>query len=310
MSQVRVQTLERVNLEVPTRKLSSVVVETEQYEKLSVARRILDFVWLPIMWLLAFLKPVGVFFVKLSTPGRLIRRFSASYKALELIYTYSWDSSAGRSWIDRIFSCIWLNIRSAKGTRNRLKLVKKLITEATLSLGKSQVNVISLGAGSARAIVEVAAELRAKDTTLWGKLVDRSQQAVLCSKDLAQELGVFEQVTWAKKRIEDWVDSCNGFEPDIIEMVGIMDYLNNKEAQELVGRIFEIMSNGSYFLVGNIRKNPDRIFLTRVVNWPMIYRDAEDLLKILEVAGFSKTHCHTLYEPLKIHTVILAQKVS
>ena len=101
--------------------------------------------------------------IRYSKMSRNIKRLRASYQALEMMYTYKWKTTEGRNILDRVIT--HLNQRffilNCRAVRNRLRLVKKELKRAILSLRKKEITIISLGAGSARAIIEVLAALKA-----------------------------------------------------------------------------------------------------------------------------------------------------
>ena len=90
-------------------------------------------------------------------------------------------------------------------------------------------------------------------------------------------------------------------QPNIIEMVGFLDYRMDNQAIRLFQRIRRLLPVGGFFLTCNINKNPEKVFLDWVLLWPMIYRTKEEVQLILEKGGFHKNII--FYEPLKIHSI-------
>jgi len=61
------------------------------------------------------------------------------------------------------------------------------------------------------------------------------------------------------------------FKPNIVEMIGFMDYRPLKQAIALVKRIYNILPNGGKFLTANMIPNPEQYFMKWVINWSMTY---------------------------------------
>jgi hypothetical protein len=57
-----------------------------------------------------------------------------------------------------------------------------------------------------------------------------------------------------------------------------------------------------------IRKNREKIFLDRVLIWPMIYRSEEEFADLLIHGGFTAGEIRLVYEPFKIHGIAVCRK--
>jgi len=246
------------------------------------------------------------FFVKLSNVGQKIKAAAATYRALEMIYTYSWKSTQGEKFWDRLFTHILLNFTNAKAVRNRLLFVKQEIKEAISSFEKDEVHIMSLGSGSARAIIEALSEAPNSDKRYTATLVDRNSDALAYSQRLAEEKGVLEKIAVEKGLLEEFVRNGHNHPPDIIEMVGIMDYLSEATVVKIIRETRRLLSPGGIFITCNISDNSERTFLERVLGWKMIYRRPEDLCRILTKAGFEQPKIIT--EPLGIHIIAIGKK--
>ncbi len=272
------------------------------YERQSFWQFLFSFLLIPLV----SIPFVGnVLFVKLSKYGRNIKRFAAKYKALELIYTYSRQSAKKRSIFDRIFTHFLLNFKNAKAVRNRLRLVEQELELILSSFDKQEVHLMSLGSGSARAIIETLQRVNGNgkyNTTF----VDRSKSALRYSQALAQENGVASSITWVQGMLEEFVKNGRSHPPDVVEMVGIMDYFDDATAKAVIGEIYKLLNPGGILITCNIRKNSEEKFLTKVLEWPMVYREPNDLAEIMELSGFRDYKI--IYEPLGIHGLVIAKK--
>ncbi len=273
------------------------------YEKVGVVRRMIIFLWLPLV----SIPLIGNFlFIRLSNLGRTIKRFSATYKALEIIYTYSWKTTTGKGMLERVLTHILLQFMNAKAVRNRLKLVKQELRQAILSLNNQEIHIMSLGSGSARAIIEVLSEETGHNRKYTATLVDQSRSALRHSRELAEENGILPNIILVRGMLEEFTENSHNHPPDIVEMVGILDYFDKETAIRVISEIYRLLSPRGVLITCNIRTNPEKRFLTRILGWSMIYREPEELSQILLEAGFECPQI--ISEPLGIHILAVARK--
>lgn len=263
------------------------------------------------VWFISQFPTIGKFlFMEHSHRGRKIRKYAATHKALELVYTYSWDGNGRYGLTEQILTHILFNFKNAKALRNRIRLVNKGLKQIILDSIKIPDTIISLGSGSARDLVEVMAELRNK---LVGHrprilLVDRSRSALRYSEAMIREYKVGDVADWilVHAKIEDFIQDAQE-KADVVLVIGVTDYLEKRKAVEMVSRIYErILRPGGTLFTSNIIPNRERRFLDCVLDWPMIYRDEREVGEIMSESGFE--NFRLLYEPLKIHGVAIARK--
>jgi hypothetical protein len=271
---------------------------------------------LPLMWLLtlyvmikkAVFKLLGrsrpsinsVWFDGFGPYNRSIKDGAASWRALDIIYNYQFGSSS-------IIDDFWIGMMNAQAVRNRFKLARQEVRRAIMALGnQKEVRLMSLACGSAEAVIEVMAEFKAKGVTIRTLLVDVDQTALDYACELAEHRGVLAQLQTYKSSAAQVVKLARGFKPHIVEMLGLLDYIPRDKAVRLVTKIRESLEPKGIFLTCNITTNVERHFLKWVINWQMIYRNAGDLVEIARKAGFIEYRL--IYEPLKIHGLLIAQK--
>lgn len=263
------------------------------------------------VWFVSQFPTIGKFlFMDHSHRGRKIRKYAATHKALELIYTYTWDGNGRYGLIEQILTHILFNFRNAKALRNRVRLVNKRLKQIILDSVKIPDTIISLGSGSARDLVEVVAELRSKLTGCRPRilLVDRSRSALHYSEAMIKEYKVGDVADWilVHAKIEDFIQNPQE-RADIVLTIGIMDYLEEKPAVEMISRIYDkLLRPDGILFASNIVHNGERKFLDHVLNWQMVYRSEKEIGEIISKSGFE--NFRILFEPLKIHGVIIANK--
>ena len=271
-------------------------------ENASVSQRVVCRLILPLIscWIGQLL------FIKGSALGRRIKKYAATYRALEDIYTYSRSDSKGKSFFERLFTDILLHFVNAKGVRNRLRIIEQELLKLIFFLGKKKIHIMSLGSGSARAILETIAS-NTDGVVCEATFIDKSRAALTYSQKMAIKLGIdTTNLVWEKGLLEEFIKNGKKHPPDIVEMAGILDYFDEETAIKVIAQIYRLLLPGGAFITCNICDNPERIFLERVLDWRMIYRDENQLAIIMEKAGFDEFKI--IKEPLGIHNIAIGYK--
>ncbi|MDD5639344.1 MAG: class I SAM-dependent methyltransferase [Candidatus Pacebacteria bacterium] len=274
---------------------------------------------LPLMWLLIIYVMIKKFIYKilgLSSPkintfffdgigksSRKVKEYAASWKALDIVYNHPFPYTKD---IGNLVDEYYWNGLNCQALRNRRKLTKEELRNIILSIKKQEIKIISLACGSAEVLIEIMAELKHKGIKIKALLVDIDEDALKRAKELAKQYDLLENIETEKNSIYSIIEITNKFKPDIIEMIGFIDYLKQEDAIKLTEKIKKSLNPDGYFITCNINNNPEQYFLTWVINWPMIYRKPKDLMEIAIKAGF--TSQRIIYEPLKIHGILIAKK--
>lgn len=275
---------------------------------------------LPIMWILAFwvalkkkilgskLKINTVWFDGLSPTCREVKENATTWRALDIIYNYC--PGKDKSFEGKITD-FWNGINNIKAVRNRLRLVKKLLKQSIQKFieNKKEIKLLSIACGSAQGIIEVIKEFKEKGIFIQAIFLDRDPTAIEYSKNLAKQAGVINQITFINKSTTDLENVVHGFEPDIVEVTGLLEYRPDEKAINLLKRIYNLLAPQGILITSNISPNLERPFTYWVGNWPMIYRTPKKLSEIIITAGFRPEYCKIIQEPLKIHSVVICQKV-
>lgn len=245
-----------------------------------------------------------LWFDGLGLSGRDLKEHAASWRALDIIYNHKFGQERG---LCGLVDDFWGGMMNAQAVRNRLKLVRQEVRRAILQFSNHrEVRILSLAAGSAQGIIEVVSELKARGVQARALLLDVDQTALDYAKELARNHGVDDQIETVKASVAQVARVSRDFRPQIIEMLGLLDYIPRDKAIRLVGKIRECLEPKGIFLTCNICPNLERHFLKWVINWPMIYRTPVELAEIVSEAGFSD--CRLVYEPLKIHGLAIVHK--
>lgn len=307
-------------LEVSRHDISTVSVTKPLPVSMYETRRWLYWLALPVMWLLTlwvmskkgirkFLKLPDVrtnslWFDGLCPELRKVKEGAASWKALDQIYNWRFNQGYGLG--DRLGD-FWFGMINAQSVRNRFKLVKEEVRRAIIACnGHQEVRILSLACGSAQAIIELIAEFKSKGSYVSAMLLDQDQTALDYAQVLAHRYGVSDRIQVVNATVFRVSGVAKTFKPQIIEMLGLLDYLPYPTAVKLISKIQEVLPPKGFFLTCNIMHNSEQHFLKWVINWPMIYRTPQDMAEIVSNGGFNNVRL--VSEPLKLHVLAVVQK--
>ncbi len=244
----------------------------------------------------------------LSINSRRVKDGSARWPALDACYNY--DRGEGNNVFIRAIDEFWMQVRNAQAVRNRLKIVKRelrsaIIQSARMS-GTDPVRILSLAAGTAQGVIEAVAQLRLEGIRFQVVLVDRDESALRYATELARRYNVEDCVDIRVGDVVMFDRVTKGFQPHVVEMCGLMDYLHDTLAEKLVRKIRRQMMPQGFFLTCHVHPNSESYFLRHVVDWDMLYRPIDDFKNILIKGDFLSPRLVT--EPHAIHSVAICQK--
>lgn len=247
----------------------------------------------------------------ISINSRRVKDGAARWPSLDAVYNFR-KGGEGGNWITRALDNYWMHIRNAQAVRNRLIIVKRELDMAVRSVAKTKtggepVRILSLAAGSGQAVIEVMADLKRIGVRCEVLLVDQDESALAYACKLAVQHNVGAMITCRKGNVVAFKRELHGSRPDIVEMCGLTDYLEDGLAIALFKRIYTHLQPDGFFLTCHIHPNLESYFLWHVVNWEMLYRTRKQLQSLLVSGSFLDAKLHT--EPHRIHSVAVAQKV-
>lgn len=249
-------------------------------------------------------------FHRSSKDARKASRWAKSHKALEIMYTFPQRRATGKASLGDVF---WQTVLSnPRAVRNRLKLIERLLRHLVIERSKEAkpVRILSLGSGSARSVFETIAALNG-EMPVTAVLLDNSQSAIRFSQRLSKEIigdAGHSNIKWLCAKTESLSETLTDYSPDIVEMVGLLDYFDDERAREMFRMIHQHLASNSWFVVSNVIPNIERPFVDRVVGWPLIYRRPEQLKNLLIEGGFNNEQVRLFIEPLKIYAIALCKK--
>ena len=189
--------------------------------------------------------------------------------------------------------------------RNRRKLATRVLARLIASADHEPVEVLCLGAGPGHVVHDAIRECRKRARAT---LVDLSGDAFDHGRRLAAECGTDGHVRFIQGDVRH-VRSMLDRPPDIVQMMGICEYLDDAHIRDIAGAVAEVMPQGSCVMFNSLSAahGTDRFF-RRVFGLRLSHRTPQQLSDLMRPAGFN--HFVALPEPLGVYHVIIGRKTS
>jgi hypothetical protein len=187
--------------------------------------------------------------------------------------------------------------------RNRRKLGGRVLARLIAAADREPVEILCLGAGPGHVVHDALCEC---DRLARATLVDLSSGAFDHGRELAAKHGTHERVRFIQGDVRD-VAGMLDRPPDIVQMLGICEYLDDEHLRDIARAVAAVMPRGSAIVFNSISDShgTDRFF-RRVFGLRMIHRSPEHLQDLFRPAGFSDFV--SLAEPLGVYHVVIGRK--
>ncbi len=240
-----------------------------------------------------------------------------SHKALDIIYSDKYADTE-RSHFKKISYYVWRHTDNVIGVRNRLRLVKREIAstlnQITTPNSDETVSILSIAAGSSRSILEVLVDHKCEHLKkIEIEFLDKNPQALNYSKLLAAQYQdsfcACYSFFWHEGNANAFLESLPSAKKyDVVEMVGLLDYFDDKKVVTTLQNIRSHLKQGGVLLTGNILPNKEQRFITNVVGWKMMYRTPAKMFELSKMAGFERENVRIFVEPLGVHGLLVGQR--
>ena len=241
---------------------------------------------------------------KLGRP--VIRRLSAlareslkepgSWRCLELVYR-----NQPRKLLDRFF----LHSRSAKGARNRLRVLRQEICKCVEQRSQisNPVRLISFGSGPGHEILGCFAKFKS-NIAVEATCVDREPSALEYGRFLAAEKGLSGCIKYLQGNILHM--KAVTLKHDIGILSGLIDYFDFDTAVSVLKSVREQLVPGGVVLVANMRRHYLASTMSILGNWNLVYREPEEVKSVLVDSGFEQIN--VWLDPEKVFCIGKASK--
>lgn len=225
-----------------------------------------------------------------------MREGAARWPALDAIY--NWRPT--RRGLVGFMDSYYMHGRSCQALRNRYRLVvRTTANEIVASVRKhKEARILSLAAGTCQSVFEASKNNVGKVKIL---AVDTDKSAIVASKELARKNGV-DAICWKLGDVLNPKNVIGGFKPTIVEVVGLFDYLDDKEIKDLIRRLTQIVAPGTVLISAHIHPNQESLVIKELLDWEMNYRTKKDFKSLILASGL--VNCQFQTEPHGVFTVV------
>ncbi|HET8689852.1 MAG TPA: class I SAM-dependent methyltransferase family protein [Candidatus Saccharimonadales bacterium] len=196
---------------------------------------------------------------------------------------------AGGRKVDYMTRALFRHSTDALGIRSRAYVLSYLVAKMVESKNLKSVKWLSLASGSGQPVYDTLDDL---PTTAFSVVITDHDQASL---DFAKQIYKFER-PHVKKIDFVQLDVLNGTQlerlmdktkPDLVDAMGLFEYLRPAAASGLLRRIYERLPKGAELVFTNMSSgNPHRDLHQRGLGWPgVIVRSINEVAGILDNAG-------------------------
>ncbi len=192
------------------------------------------------------------------------------------------------------------------GLRNRKCMMTRILKELIHDYSeRGHVHIVGVGAGPGTNVIEAMAKAERDNVTAY--CLDLDDESFAHGEMLKKRHGLkAERVRYIKGNAVELEKHVN-VTPHIIKLIGILEYLSDKEVSDLFRFAFRALgSHGAVVTHSISNRHGHERFMKHFLNLRLNYRSVSHITGMLEASGFSITHAER--EPLGIYTAIVARK--
>ncbi|HET7629943.1 MAG TPA: hypothetical protein VFK03_01075 [Candidatus Saccharimonadales bacterium] len=198
---------------------------------------------------------------------------------------------AGGKKVDYMTRALFRHSTDALGIRSRAYVLSYLVAKIAEVERPKSLRWLSLASGSGQPVYDTVDDL--PEVSFEVTITDYDQASLDFAKAVYRferphvKKMAFEQLdVLAGSRLEELIDKTK---PELIDAMGLFEYLRPSAAAELIKRIYDRLPVGSELIFTNMSSdNPHRDLHQRGLGWPgVITRSVAEVADILENAGIS-----------------------
>lgn len=190
--------------------------------------------------------------------------------------------------------------------RNRRRIVTARLAELIREYGeRGPVSLLGIGAGPGQHLQHALVDSAVPSTqaSIW--LVDLDPDAFGYGRRLAASLGIPGAVHFLQGDARAIRDVLPGTRMEIVKLVGLVEYLSDREVSELLRSLRGIISRGGALVThGLTDPHGCSRFLERVFGLRHWKRSARQMSALLKASGFQVVNCVT--EPVGVYPILTA----
>jgi hypothetical protein len=193
-------------------------------------------------------------------------------------------------------------------SRNRRKLVVSLLTEMIdRRVDSGRLDIVGVGAGPGLHVQEAICRSKIKSANVHAYLIDRDGDAFEYGRSCAAERGIQPCVSFVQGDARSIRSVLPKVSPQVVKIVGLLEYLTDDQALDLLRALHEVMAIGGQILThGMVDRYRSARFMRRTFGLNHFYRTESHVQHLLESVGFHGVS--TSEEPLKIYPILVAAR--
>lgn len=218
--------------------------------------------------------------------------------------------------LGRLFDRYFQGQAAVEAVRGRTELLAAAIVEHCLVCDSPRpFHVASVGCGAAIELALAAQALHAaRPGQLRCTLLDLDGDALAHARLRLSPWLAGEQVVAVRENLYRLADQSRAVNllggVDFLCCSGLFDYLRDEPAQKMLAFFWQQLSPGGMLMVGNFSPhNPTRAYMEWLGNWYLLYRTAEDLVKLADWAGIPPANFAVSSERLGIDLFLEGRRV-
>jgi hypothetical protein len=211
--------------------------------------------------------------------------YAGDFKMIDMMYQ---NRPSGSGKIGRLVDAWLLNRPPCMAVRGRRKFIAERLENMSrgIVLQKNRVCIMNLACGPSLELFDFIHRFE-HDSQVHAICLDIDPEALQYTGEKSRSFVHKATISYLKDNLIKWALGTSSHEiefQDIIYSGGLFDYLDDDLFIQLANRCYDQLNPGGRLMVGNFRPNPDKVFMDRLLEWRLVYRDVETLYSL-----FSKT---------------------
>ncbi|MCK5687475.1 cyclic nucleotide-binding domain-containing protein [bacterium] len=213
--------------------------------------------------------------------------YAGDFEMIEMMYQ---NQPSGDGKIGKLVDAWLLNRPPCKAVRGRRNFLAKQLGKLSTSLLKRQdkVNIMNLACGPSRELFDFIKNF-SDDDKIHALCLDIDPLALKYTDKMSKTFKHNATINFMKDNLIKWAlgtSTQNIEKQDIIYSGGLFDYLDDDLFLMLANRCHEYLNPDGILIIGNFRPNPDKVFMDNLLEWRLIYRDADKLKQLFTKSLF------------------------
>ncbi|MCP4116536.1 MAG: cyclic nucleotide-binding domain-containing protein [Desulfobacteraceae bacterium] len=214
--------------------------------------------------------------------------YAGDFKMIDMMYR---NRPCGSGKIGRLVDAWLLNRPPCMAVRGRRKFIAEKLDKMSRGIvrQKNRVRIMNLACGPSRELFDFIKGFE-HDSRVHAICLDIDPEALQYTGEQSRSFDHKATISYLKDNLIKWALGTSSHEielQDIIYSGGLFDYLDDDLFVLLANRCYDQLGPGGSLMVGNFRPNSDKVFMDRLLEWRLVYRDAEALVSLFAKTKFT-----------------------